>query len=100
MALIRQTKSATLFRCLVVPSLLLCCIFRSPVFQLIALAASVVWLSTELVFALLFTPIVGTGLAGSASLLYRFATFVFPFVLGMFMVIGRRIRGAYASRNL
>ena len=56
--------------------------------------------STELVFALLFTPIVGTGLAGSASLLYRFATFVFPFVLGMFMVIGRRIRGAYASRNL
>ena len=51
MALIRQTKSATLFRCLVVPSLLLCCIFRRPVFQWIALAASVVWLSTELVFA-------------------------------------------------
>ena len=51
MALIRQTKSATLFRCLVVPSLLLCCIFRRPVFQWIALAASIVWLSTELVFA-------------------------------------------------
>ena len=49
MALIRQTKSATLFRCLVVPSLLLCCIFRKPVFQWIALAAAVIWLSTELV---------------------------------------------------
>ena len=48
MALIRQTKSVMLFRCLVVPSLLLCCIFRSPLFQWLALVASGIWLATEL----------------------------------------------------
>lgn len=47
--------------------------------------------STEFVFTALFGSIVGTGLAGSASLLYRFATFVFPFLLGAGMVICRRI---------
>lgn len=52
MAMIRQTKSMALFRCLVVPSLLLCCIFRRPVFQWIALGASGLWLVTELVLAL------------------------------------------------
>lgn len=35
--------------------------------------------STEFVFTGLFAGIVGTGIAGSASLLYRFATFVFHF---------------------
>lgn len=49
MAMIRQTKSMSLFRCLVVPSLLLCCIFRRPVFQWLALAASGLWLIMELV---------------------------------------------------
>ena len=49
--------------------------------------------STELVFTSLSAGIVGTGLAGSAALLYRFATFIFPFLLGFFIVIARRIEG-------
>ena len=49
--------------------------------------------STELVFTSLFAGIVGTGLAGSAALLYRFGTFIFPFLLGMVIVIVRRIQG-------
>lgn len=48
--------------------------------------------STEFVFTALFGTIVGTGLAGSASLLYRFGTFVFPFLVGAVIVILRRIR--------
>ena len=47
--------------------------------------------STEFVFTLLFAAVAGTGAAGSASLLYRFATFVFPFLVGMIIVIRRRI---------
>ena len=46
--------------------------------------------STEFVFAMLFSVIVGTGTAGSASLLYRFATFVLPFLIGAFVVLSRR----------
>lgn len=49
--------------------------------------------STELVFTTLFAGIVGTGLAGSAALLYRFATFIFPFLLGLIIVLGRRLQG-------
>ncbi len=56
--------------------------------------------STELMFITLFTSSVGTGLAGSASLLYRFATFVLPFMLGAVVVIRRRIRQKQAERNL
>lgn len=48
--------------------------------------------STELVFTSLFSRIVGTGFAGSAALLYRFGTFIFPFIVGAFVVVGRRIR--------
>ncbi len=48
--------------------------------------------STEFVFTALFGAIVGTGLAGSASLLYRFGTFVFPFLVGAVIVIARRVR--------
>ena len=48
--------------------------------------------STEFVFTLLFAAVAGTGAAGSASLLYRFATFVFPFLVGLVIVIKRRIR--------
>lgn len=48
--------------------------------------------STEFVFTALFGTIVGTGLAGSASLLYRFGTFVFPFLVGAAIVILRRIQ--------
>lgn len=46
--------------------------------------------STELVFTSLFSGIVGTGLAGSAALLYRFGTFIFPFMLGALVVLARR----------
>lgn len=48
--------------------------------------------STEFVFTSLFAGIVGAGIAGSASLLYRFGTFVFPFLVGAVIVIARRIR--------
>lgn len=48
--------------------------------------------STEFVFTSLFSEILGTGLAGSASLLYRFGTFVFPFLVGAVIVIVRRVR--------
>ena len=48
--------------------------------------------SAELVFTGLFAGIVGTGLAGSASLLYRFATFVFPFLVGIIVVLGRKAK--------
>lgn len=56
--------------------------------------------STEIMFTTLFAGIVGTGLAGSASLLYRFATFVFPFMAGAVLVIGRKVRQHRASVNL
>lgn len=49
--------------------------------------------STELVFTSLFAAIVGTGLAGSSALLYRFGTFIFPFMLGAIIVIERKLRG-------
>ncbi len=48
--------------------------------------------STEFVFTALFAGVVGTGLAGSASLLYRFGTFVFPFLIGAVVVAARRVR--------
>lgn len=48
--------------------------------------------STEFVMISLFTGIVGTGLAGSAALLYRFGTFAVPFLIGAVVVIARRIR--------
>ena len=56
--------------------------------------------STEFVFTGLFAGIVGTGIAGSASLLYRFATFVFPFLIGVAVVITRKIRERRAMENL
>ena len=48
MAVIRRSRSATLFRYLVVPTLLLCAIFRKPVFQWIAVGAAAIWLLLEL----------------------------------------------------
>lgn len=48
--------------------------------------------STEFVFTMLFASLVGMGDAGSATLLYRFATFVLPFVIGAVIVVIRRIR--------
>lgn len=49
--------------------------------------------STEVLFTTMFSGIVGTGLAGSAALLYRFGTSLFPLFIGAFVVIGRRVRG-------
>ena len=49
MARIRRMKSFTLFRILVVPSLLLCAILRGPVFQWIAVAAVLIWLAVVIV---------------------------------------------------
>jgi len=54
--------------------------------------------STEFVFTSLFAGIVGTGAAGSASLLYRFGTFVFPFLVGAIVVLVRRIRKKQNNR--
>ena len=48
MAVIRQTRSTTLFRCLVVPAMLLCGIFRKPILQWIALGTAGIWLIAEL----------------------------------------------------
>lgn len=46
--------------------------------------------SSEFVFTALFGVVVGGGAAGSAALLYRFATFVVPFVIGGVVVLMRR----------
>lgn len=52
MAVIRRSKSATLFRYLVTPTLLLCAIFRKPLFQWIAVGAAAIWLISELWMAI------------------------------------------------
>ena len=52
MAVIRRRKSATLFRYLVTPTLLLCAIFRKPIFQWIAVVAAAIWLISELWMAI------------------------------------------------
>lgn len=46
--------------------------------------------SSEFVLTMLFSVIVGTGEAGSVSLLYRFATFVLPFAIGAVVVLLRK----------
>ena len=43
--------------------------------------------SFEFVYMLLFGPMVGTVDAASSMLLYRFATFIWPFVIGFVYVI-------------
>ncbi|MCI5712116.1 MAG: YbhN family protein [Roseburia sp.] len=48
--------------------------------------------STEFVFTMLFAVMIGTGLAGSTSLLYRFATFVVPFLIGAVVAINHQRR--------
>ena len=45
MAVIRQTKTGSLFRVLVVPTMLLCGIFRKTIFQWVAAGAVVIWLA-------------------------------------------------------
>ena len=50
--------------------------------------------SSEVMLIALFTGIVGSETAGAAALLYRFATFVFPFLLGVIYAVGyKRIAG-------
>lgn len=48
--------------------------------------------STEFIFTMLFASIAGTQTAGAASILYRFATFVFPFLVGAVIVVAQRVR--------
>jgi uncharacterized protein (TIRG00374 family) len=48
--------------------------------------------STEFVFTSLFAAVVGADAALSASLLYRFATFVMPFAAGGIIVVARQMR--------
>ncbi|MGN0342302.1 MAG: YbhN family protein [Roseburia sp.] len=55
--------------------------------------------SSEFVFTAMFTVLVGTGAAGSAALLYRFATFVLPFLIGAVVVIVRHIRRRRSMRR-
>ena len=56
--------------------------------------------SSEVVFTALFTVLVGTGEAGSAALLYRFATFVLPFVIGgVVVLLHKRIDRRIAKRK-
>lgn len=56
--------------------------------------------SSEFVLAALFAVLVGTGAAGSAALLYRFATFVVPFLMGGIVVlVYKRIDRRLAARE-
>lgn len=48
MAYLRKLKSTTMLRCLVVPALFLCAIFKKPAFQWIAVATLAVWLCASL----------------------------------------------------
>lgn len=55
--------------------------------------------STEFLFVALYSALVETGIAGSASLLYRFATFVFPFAVGGIVVMIHRLRQYIRKMN-
>ena len=48
--------------------------------------------STEFVFMILFGKITGSGIAGSTVLIYRFATFILPFIIGGVYVVLRHIK--------
>lgn len=48
--------------------------------------------STEFVFTGLASQIVGMDTAGAVALLYRFGTFVFPFLVGGIVVVIRRVQ--------
>lgn len=52
MSIFRKVKSSTLLRCLVVPMLFLCAIFKRPLFQWFAVAAVAMWLAVALTDAL------------------------------------------------
>ena len=52
MANYRQSTNSSLFRILVTPAVLLCVIFRKPIFQWIAVAAIAIWLLIQLILAL------------------------------------------------
>ena len=47
--------------------------------------------SSEFVLTSLYSVIVGVEKAGAVAVLYRIATFIFPFALGFFFVIGERV---------
>ena len=48
MTLLRKLKPSTFFRCLVLPTMFLCAIFKHPAFQWIAAAALAIWLAASL----------------------------------------------------
>lgn len=56
--------------------------------------------STEVVFAMLLAVLAGADKAGSAALIYRFATFVLPFLIGALIVIARRIAAERRRRQM
>ena len=47
--------------------------------------------SSEFVLTSLYSVIIGVEKAGAVAVLYRIATFIFPFALGFFFVIGERV---------
>ncbi|SDB01694.1 lysylphosphatidylglycerol synthase transmembrane domain-containing protein [Eubacterium oxidoreducens] len=50
--------------------------------------------STEFVYTMLYGVVVGVSYAGSSVLLYRFATFIVPFLIGIvFVILHRRDKG-------
>lgn len=55
--------------------------------------------STEFVFTALAAKIVGMDTAGAVALLYRFGTFVFPFLVGALVAGARRVRKRRKQRQ-
>lgn len=56
--------------------------------------------SSELVMTAIYSGLVGSAAAGAMALLYRFATFMFPFIIGAFTVIFfKRFKRYKAAQN-
>lgn len=55
--------------------------------------------SSEFVFTAMYVLLVGTGEAGSTALLYRFATFVLPFLIGAVVVLVHHMRRKHQTHQ-
>lgn len=56
--------------------------------------------SSELVMTAIYSGLVGSAAAGAMALLYRFATFMFPFIIGAFTAIFfKRFKRYKAAQN-
>ena len=56
--------------------------------------------SSELVMTAIYSGLVGSAAAGAMALLYRFATFMFPFIIGAFTAIFfKRFKQYKAAQN-